>query len=570
MADRVVKCDVLVIGGGIAGCMAAIKAQEAGAKVVLVDKGFVSRTGQSPYVDSHLVFNEEWGDDLEEWHESIREIGEYVNHPVWTKIGLVDSYERFKEFTEWGVDWSKNDDGSYYRRLSFMGKTKTIFMGPIQIPTLLRDKVKESKVRILDRTMIAELIKQDGRLVGAVGFSWKTFKLTIFKAKAVVMATGASGLKPPSWPIHNLTGDGDAMAYRVGAEILGKEYVDPHPTSAMEPANFNFKFKFGGKKLEDLGPPQGKLVNANGDEVKRRGTLFPDMEFEVHEGNAPLMFHPKREDLEPQEMVGGGAAGMAVHKSEGIWPADTDCSTAVPGLYAAGDSLGTMATGAAYAAMGLSSANCSVTGHRAGQAAAKYSLQVDDVEIDSAMLEEIKKQVLAPTERNGGFKPRWVIQNLQNIMMPYYIMFIKKGDRLQAALTMVEFVRDHLVPKMYATDTHELRLVHEARNMALISEMRLRSSLFRTESRGCHYREDYPYRDDANWLAWTLIQQNDDGEMHLFKEPIPQENWPDFAIPYEERYEWRFPGEEAHLDWLNKQDAKLRAEVAEKSNGVVA
>ncbi|MEM7117672.1 MAG: FAD-binding protein [Chloroflexota bacterium] len=505
-SDRVIACDVLVIGGGIAGCMAAIKAKQAGAKVVLADKGFVSRTGQSPYVDSHLVFNAEWGDNLEEWLSSIAEIGEYVNNPVWTKMGLVESYERFQEFTEWGVEWTKNRDGSYYRRHSNMGLTKTIFMGPIQIPTLLRDKVKENRIRILDRTMIAELIKQNGRLVGAVGFSWKTYKLTVFQTKAIVMATGASGLKPPSWPIHNLTGDGDAMAYRVGADILGKEYVDPHPTSAMEPANFNFNFKFGGKTRDELGPPRGKIFNAEGNEIKRRGTLFPDMEFEVHAGRAPLMFYPERADLEPREMIGGGAAGMAVHKAEGIWPADTDCSTAVPGLYAAGDSLGTMATGAAYAAMGLSSAHCSVTGHRAGRAAAQYAQQVDAPSIDPELLASIKKQTLAPTERVGGFTPHWVIQNLQNIMMPYYVMFIKNGDRLEAALTMVKFVRDHLVPKMYVKDNHELRLAHEARNMALISEMRLRSSIFRTESRGCHYREDYPYRDDANWLAWTVLR----------------------------------------------------------------
>ena len=536
--------------------MAAIKAQEAGAKVVLVDKGFVSRTGQSPYVDSHLVFNAEWGDDLHEWLESIVRIGEYVNNPVWTEIGLVESYERFKEFTEWGVEWKKNSDGSYYRRRSNLGATKTIFMGPIQIPTLLRNKVKERGIRILDRTMVVELLKQDGRVVGAISFSWKNYRLTIFKAKAIIMATGASGLKPPSWPIHNLTGDGDAMAYRVGATILGKEYTDPHPTSAMEPANFNFNFKFGGKTLDELGPPMGKIFNAEGNEIKQRGTLFPDMEFEVHAGRAPLMFHPNRADLEPREMIGGGAAGMAVHKTEGIWPADTDCSTAIPGLYAAGDSLGTMASGAAYAAMGLSSANCSVTGARAGQAAAEYARQVEAPSIDSAMLNRIKKQILAPTERVGGFGPRWVIQNLQNIMMPYYIMFIKHGDRLQATLTMVEFMRDHLVPKMYATDNHELRLAHEARNMVLISEMRLRSSLFRTESRGCHYREDYPYRDDANWLAWTLMKE-ENSRMKMIKEPIPQKFWPDFSIPYEQRYEWRFPGEEEYLERRREKDENV-------------
>ncbi len=560
-SDRIIECDVLVVGGGIAGCMAAIKAKQAGAKVVLVDKGFVSRTGQSPYVDSHLVFNKEWGDDLSAWLASMSFIGEYVNNPVWTEIGLLDSYERFKEFTEWGVEWACNPDGSYYRRPSPLGVTKTIFMGPIQIPTLLREKAKAVGVRIIDRTMIAELLRHEERIVGAVGFSWKGDKLTVFKTGAIVMATGASGLKPPSWPIHNLTGDGDAMAYRIGATILGKEYTDPHPTSAMEPANFDFNFKFGGKSLDKLGPPKGAMFNAKGEPVKRRGTLYMDMEFEVHAGNAPITFHPDREDLEPRIQVGGGAAGMAVHKTEGIWPESTDCATSIPGLYAAGDSLGSMASGATYSAMGLSSAHCSVTGARAGTAAATFALGNASVTIDDALLEQARTQIRMPAERVGGFSPKWLIQTLQNTMMPYYVMFIKHGDRLAATLTMVEFMRDHLVPKLTAKDNHDLRLAHEARNMVLISEMRLRSALFRKESRGCHFREDYPYRDDKNWLAWTLLKK-DGAQMQLFKEPIPQQHWPDFSVPYEQRYEWRFPGEEEHITRLNAEAADLHQQQA--------
>ena len=147
----------------------------------------------------------------------------------------------------------------------------------------------------------------------------------------------------------------------------------------------------------------------------------------------------------------------------------------------------------------------------------------------------------APLERHGGFSPRWVTQMLQNTMFPYYVSFVKHGDRLQAALTNVEFFRDHLVPRLFAGDRHELRLVHETANMVLNAEMKLRASLFRTESRGCHYREDYPRRDDE-WLAWVLIRE-EDGQMRLTKEPIPEEWRPDPGVPYEERYPLRYPGE---------------------------
>ena len=113
-------------------------------------------------------------------------------------------------------------------------------------------------------------------------------------------------------------------------------------------------------------------------------------------------------------------------------------------------------------------------------------------------------------------------------------------DRMQAALTLIEFMRDHLVPKLTAKDIHELRLAHETKNMVLNAEMRLRAGIFRTESRGCHYREDYTRRDDPDWLAWVLLKE-EEGCMKAFKVPVPKEWWPDLTIPYEERYVPKFP-----------------------------
>jgi succinate dehydrogenase/fumarate reductase flavoprotein subunit len=234
---------------------------------------------------------------------------------------------------------------------------------------------------------------------------------------------------------------------------------------------------------------------------------------------------------------------MSVHKAEGIWPVDTDCATGVPGLFAAGDACGTMQSGAVYASIGLALSGASVTGARAGWGAAAYALQAEKPAMDREELAGRKMAVFGPTERKGGFSPRWVTQMLQNTMIPYFIMYIKHGDRLQAALTHIEFMRDHLVPKLTARDPHELRLAHETRNMVLNAEMRLRASLSRTESRGCHYREDYPRRDDPDGLAWVKLKDVE-GKMAVLKEPIPKEWWPDLAKPYEERYSARFPGEE--------------------------
>lgn len=321
------------------------------------------------------------------------------------------------------------------------------------------------------------------------------------------------------------------MAYRAGAVITGKEYADPHPTSAEQPAHF-------GSIMRDGRPIFGEMYNAEGDPVRGRGTLFLDLEFEAHAGRAPIT---QRTPLGEFTRIGGGASGMSVHKAEGIWPAGTDCSTGIPGLFAAGDALGNMQSGAVYAAIGMALCGASVTGARAGWSAAEYALQADEPEIGSDEVPRLKEAVYGPLVRKGGFGPRWVTQVLQNTMVPYYIMYIKHGDRMQAALTLVEFLRDHLVPKLVAEDPHELRLAHETRNMVLNAEMRLRASLIRTESRGCHYREDYPLRDDGNWLAWVLLREQD-GRMVTLKEPVPEEWQPDPSLSYRERYPFQLPG----------------------------
>jgi succinate dehydrogenase/fumarate reductase flavoprotein subunit len=242
-------------------------------------------------------------------------------------------------------------------------------------------------------------------------------------------------------------------------------------------------------------------------------------------------------------IVGGAALGMSVRKSEGIWPINTECASSVPGLYAAGDSCGNMQVGAVYCCPGGALAGSSATGTRAGVAAAEYASQTEKSTIDKDELKRATSIVHMPLKRKGGFSPRWVTQVLQNLMMPYFISYIKNGDRLQAALNIVEFMRDHLVPKLTASDPHELRLAHETKNMVLNAEMRLRSSLFRTESRGTHYREDYPRRDDPSWLAWVKLKADEQGNMTLLKVPIPKDWWPDLSKPYEERYPFRFPGE---------------------------
>jgi len=230
----------------------------------------------------------------------------------------------------------------------------------------------------------------------------------------------------------------------------------------------------------------------------------------------------------------------SVHGGSGIWPVDKHCASALPGLYAAGGSCATMVSGATYGGMGTGLSHAMVTGTRAARAAAQFVSNAKDPVIDEAELARTRDIVYAPIERKGGFSPAWLTQILQSTIVPYYVLAVKHEKRLQAALTFVEFMNSHLVPLLMAKDPHEWRMAHETRNMVLNAEMQLRASLFRTESRGSHFREDYPRRDDPSWLAWVKLKDVG-GEMKTFKEPIPEKFWPDLSKPYKERYPVALP-----------------------------
>jgi succinate dehydrogenase/fumarate reductase flavoprotein subunit len=239
----------------------------------------------------------------------------------------------------------------------------------------------------------------------------------------------------------------------------------------------------------------------------------------------------------------GGDTWMAVgSQTGGIRVINKDCASTLPGLYAAGECCGTRYLGGYHPAPGFGLTGSAVTGTRAGLGAAAYALKAENPAIDPDEIARLKKVLYAPAERKGGFNSRWVGQIVVNTMMPYFIKFIKHGDRLEAALTIIEFLKRHLVTKLYARDSHELWLAHETKNIVLNAEMILRCSLLRTESRCMHYREDYPRRDDPAWLAWIDLK-DENGTMKLWKEPVPEKWWPDSSKPYEEIYPLRHPGE---------------------------
>jgi len=589
-SENISETDVLVIGGGMAGLFAAIKAREEGVDVTLVDKNYVSRSGSTAYAEGdYSVFNPEWGHDLNAWMTQVSRVSEYLNNPEWTEITIRESRERYKDLMAWGIKPKEKEDGSTLRFGSPIpfGPLECCFLGRgwTFLPALRRQASKVG-VKIMDRIMITDLIKQDGMVTGAIGFHTRTGDFYNFRAKATVMSTGNGTFRDvpgAMGPVGHLSYDGEVMAYRSGARIGGKEFSNVGAAAFVAEKNEQTRIDLRGRTYNTI-PAQYPLwvsygpaisftwcyVDAEGYETNRLTAANA-----VHEGRGPIIWNldaARPEALEATlrdikdsktefrlERVGidltkGGLFTGALRLESapghhifgggtGISSTGTDCATDVPGLYAAGDVYQSKALGASYPAFGFGLRNASVTGTRAGRAAAQYASKAKGMPMDKKEVEKIKEGIYAPINRVGGFSPRWVEQQLYNLMMPYYILLVKHGDRLEAALTMAEFLKNHIVPKLVAKDVHELRLAHETRNRVLSVELMLRSSLFRTESRGIHYREDYPRRNDPDWLADVTVRDKE-GAIELLKEPLPEKWWPDLSTPYRERYPMRFAGED--------------------------
>ncbi len=442
-------------------------------------------------------------------------------------------------------------------------------VGQLNHGDVFRKQLLKKSVRLIERVMITELLEQNGQVVGAAGFPMKEDKAIVIKAKAVVDCAGTGGFKNAGFPIGPLTSDGHVMAYRVGAEISGKELTDTHHipvenvSSVWVTYSHHFNKIFGGPRPQ--GPPGGNSPQRGtrrpgagrpGGRPSQGGGRVPrhPIIFAAHEGNIPVKVKDIiGEGVQPQgphpltpetSLVMGSTAGMALHRHDGIFAKDDKCASNIPGLFAAGDAMCTAGVGGT----GVASSGCAVQGARAGVYGAEYAQENKKPQISKAKLAEVKKRIFEPRGRQKGYSSAWVTQVLQGMMTPYYVLYVKKKERLEAALVNIEFLRDHFVPKLLASDTHELRLAHETRNMILNAEMKLRASLFRTESRGAHYREDYPARNDKEWLAWVIISLDGD-KMKLHKKLLPESWKPDLSIPYERRYRLRFPGE---LEYLRK------------------
>lgn len=530
--------DVLVIGGGMAGLFAAVKAHDAGASVMMVSKGRLGSSGLTPFAKGIFVFDPAVEKvSLDEYTDTISRSALGTNNPVYTRQTAEHSLARVKDLQDWGFF-----DSNLYN---------ASFTAPIDA----RD------IPVIERVMITNLLKDGDRIAGAAGFRLDAEEIVTFTAKSVILCTGAGGFKPNGFPVCDLTHDGSIMAYKIGAKVTGKEWNDGHPSRSENAAatydSWGDMFDQAPSTVgigvrHDLGVELNYAAYLSGNPVQggpgsagtttAEGGPFRPEEFAEQAGGGgggPSGGDDKRgpppgqdgdsppDGLSPgmsRVPVGGASAGMAIHKSEGLVPINDQCASNVPGLFAAGDALGSHMCGGIYTQIGSSLAGSAVQGAIAGEASAEYANATALPVISSEALATVQDEILAPLNRESGYGPAWVTQTLQGIMIPNFVLYIKKGSILQAALAYIEELRDHHMPLLRASDMHELRLAHETANMIVSAEMKLRASLMRTESRCSHYRLDYPDVDDENWRAWINIFLDEQGNMQLEKQAFG--TWP--------------------------------------------
>ena len=554
------SADIVIIGTGFAGVFAALEARKNGLSVIVLDKGSVGWSGLSPWASDSRPFDPTIY-SREEWHHAVATNSEWLNDRRWLDFFMDESLGIFETLRGWGIHECK----------------------PFERSTVFRKLLLEADVTLVERTMVTSLLTDKaGKIGGVLGFTFddsaEPSKAVIVTGKAVILCSGAGSYKSPGFPNWGLTFDGDAMAYEVGASISGKEFHDTHLTFSEFPAaaydGWEWAQTVTGAYIM-VGPPDPVVggLNLNAalrvaeGEVNRAGNVGP--------GGAPLMPGPTPEAIRNEKYrgkgflakeglhldfggppkgsakpefgfrVGGSTAGMGVHKGEGVFCSDYTCrADGVQGLFAAGDALASMLCGSAYPGRGFSSYGSAIQGRRAAKFASEYARNAAAPLFDQAYLDRKFAEMWAPRENEKGFAPEWVTHVLQTTMTPFHILYVKDPRRLEGALASIEYLRQSVVPRMIARDGHELRLAHETANMLLNAEMKIRAGLFRTESRGTHYRVDYPARDDKDWHCWVTLRKSLDGAMTATKHPLPAEWAPDPAKPYRDRYPRPFPGED--------------------------
>lgn len=549
----VITTDVLVLGAGGAGMCAALKASERKLDVLMIDKCGIGWNGQVPIGGGILAYV--YPDYVKEWTEKVTRGSGFFNNQDWTQNMGEYMHRSMVDLADMGLTFIKKD-----------GEIDILTWGPNIHVTLfdapkslvaLKKTAKSRGVRMMDKIYAIDLLKNDGKVVGAVGLGLVDGKTYIFNAKATIIATGNCGYMHEK-TYSSVLGEGPAMGYRAGAQLVNAEFN----------SSYVWGIKVLGKELMGI-HFYLYLENAAGEKIM--GKHYPELMVGSH---AVYTFDPRVIDAMYREVKAGlgpiylnlkgltseEIADLAEDQVEGLthlmandtmlllkekvgidptvekmemWPRylysggglriDTGGRTTLEGLWAAGGSSSNSWSGGGGSQAGLGVQSAAITGFVAGENAAVYAAENRRNDIDAAYAEEIIDRIEAPMQRKGEIDAAEVTYRVHEAVVPMKYNRLREAGRMNEALGIVNDAREKL-SRVGAADYHDLARYHSAESMAMAAEFTYRSALMREESRAGHFREDFPERDDKNWFRWITIESKD-GVPQLATLPVPVEKY---------------------------------------------
>ncbi|SDI24602.1 Succinate dehydrogenase/fumarate reductase, flavoprotein subunit [Sinosporangium album] len=551
------ECEVLVVGGGTAGTMAAITAAEHGARVLLLEKAHVRHSGALAMgmdgVNNAVIPGKATPED---YVAEITRANDGVVNQKTIYQTATRGYDMVRRLERYGVKFEKDEHGEYAVRRVHRSGSYVLPMPEgkdvkkVLYRVLRRRDIRE-KVRIENRVMPVRVLTSQGRAVGVAGFDTRSGRFAVVSAGAVILATGACGRLglPASGYLYGTyenptnAGDGYAMAYHAGAELSGIEcfQINPLIKDYNGPACAYVANPFGGYQVNNQGKRfvdsdywSGQMMAEVSAEIaSARGPIYlklshlPDetvtaIENILHTTERPTRgtFHAGRghdyrtHDVEMHISEIGLCGG---HSASGVW-VDEHGATTVPGLYAAGD-LACVPHNYMIGAF--------VFGDLAGAHAAAHHqpgkpLPQDQIEAAHALAYRPLRNPDGPPQQQVEYKLRRFVND--------YVAPPKTAAKLEIALESFERMREE-IDSMGARTPHELMRCAEVDFIRDCAEMAARASLTRTESRWglYHERADQPQRDDDTWLFHLNLRKRGDGAMEFLKRPVEP-----YLVPVEE------------------------------------
>jgi succinate dehydrogenase / fumarate reductase flavoprotein subunit len=549
--------DVLIIGAGGAGLRAAIEALAQGASVGVVCKSLLGKahTVMAEGGIAAAMANVDLADD---WRVHFRDTmrgGKFLNNWRMAMIHAQEAPDRVRELEQWGALFDRTADGKILQR-AFGGHTfkRLCHVGDrtgLEMIRTLQDRGVHLGIDVYMECTITRLLKDGQRIAGAFGYWRESGRFVVFKAKSVVVATGGIGkvyrITSNSW---EYTGDGMALAYEAGADLIDMEFVQFHPTGMVWPPGVQgilvteavrgeggiLRNRLGERFMQRYDPQRMELstrdivARAIYTEVREgRGTEHGGAYLDISHKPAeyikrklPSMYHQFLELADVDITKGPMEVGPTCHYMMGGIRVDAETAqSTVPGLFAAGE-----------AAAGLHGANrlggnslsdLLVFGRRAGLAAAEFANQVGTPAIDASQVEEVAHEMLAPFERTDGESPYDIHRDLQETMQNYVGIFRNEED-LKRGLSEIQTLKERAArvgvrgSRLFNPGWH---LALDLKSMLTVSEAIALSALERRESRGAHSRIDYPDYDEQ-WGKQNNVISRDGDLMKLSQSPVPE------------------------------------------------